>query len=466
MIRAACPKCNAALQVEDQHAGKLIACPKCKTSMQLPPGSPPSSPARPNAAPEPAAPPSLPPDSVPPPTPNTAASAALPSASTSSVSVPAQMTQMWGKLVGMVPASIFRPVVGMTSVIVASLFVSLFCGSVVVFFFSFLHNAAAVTCIALATRLQKSLYPLLAALLTITVWGWYWFTDVWTVISIFGLLTGISVGIWALLIFRSPDVKPIFADAIKPGPLDRFHTPTLAGVAGGVLVVILGIGYFAGSPGGGNEKLIQGDWEGQAGGDKIGIKFRKGDAIIQDVGGEVISAKYRFLDKQNIEFTLVSDGKKLKRRLVSLTGDELVIGTEEGGTAEYHRAGGKKGSKTAGGGKTGGKTAGAGKGDGGSSTGAEIVSEDQFVSCAKAIAAQRGTNLQQTVAVLKRWQKDFNMSNSLVAQLGRDIRDAGEWAGLTGDRLLTIVDQVRIELGKQGGTYNAQQTRTQIILRK
>ena len=39
MIRVSCPKCKAILQVEDQHAGKVIACSRCKTLAEVAAGS-------------------------------------------------------------------------------------------------------------------------------------------------------------------------------------------------------------------------------------------------------------------------------------------------------------------------------------------------------------------------------------------------------------------------------------------
>lgn len=285
----------------------------------------------------------------------------------------AESMNMARNLLGAIPASLFRPGIGMIVVIGLGLLASFFCGSLILFLFSFIHIAAAVACIVLAVRLQKFLYAPLSALLTMTVWGWYCLSGVPTIISILGLLVGIAVGTWAMFEFLRPETRRQFADPSIPSRLDRLSIPVLAGIlGGGPLILILGIGLLAGT----------------------------GDA-------------------------------------------------------------GKAGAR-----KVGSGTPGAGSGDAGASSGSEIVSEDQFVSCAKAIAAQRSTNLQQTVAVLKRWQKDFNMSSSLIAQLGRDIRDAGEQAGLTGDRLLNVVDRVRTELGSQGGSYSSQQTKTQIVLRK
>jgi hypothetical protein len=40
MIRVSCPKCKTLLQVEDNHAGQVIACSNCKTSLRLPPAPP------------------------------------------------------------------------------------------------------------------------------------------------------------------------------------------------------------------------------------------------------------------------------------------------------------------------------------------------------------------------------------------------------------------------------------------
>ena len=36
MIRVSCPKCKTVLQVQDKHAGQVIACSNCKTSLRLP----------------------------------------------------------------------------------------------------------------------------------------------------------------------------------------------------------------------------------------------------------------------------------------------------------------------------------------------------------------------------------------------------------------------------------------------
>ncbi|MBX9679647.1 MAG: DUF4339 domain-containing protein [Gemmataceae bacterium] len=145
------------------------------------------------------------------------------------------------KLLGAIPARIFRPVIGMIAVIALGLLVSFFSGSLILYFLSFIHVAAAVVCIVLATRLRKFLYAPVAAMLTTTVWGWYCFSAIPLAISIPGLLAGIAVGVWSLFVFRSPEVKALFADAGKPGTLDRLGTPVLAGAAGGLLVVILGI---------------------------------------------------------------------------------------------------------------------------------------------------------------------------------------------------------------------------------
>jgi hypothetical protein len=141
---------------------------------------------------------------------------------------------------GVVPVQNAPPIIGMSAVILLALLASFFCGSFLVFFISFLHNAGAIACIALTVRLQKSLFALLSALLTMTAWAWLCFTPVWTVVSILGLLAGIAVGVWALFAFRSSDVRVLFADA--SGPFDRFGTPVLAGAACVLLVVMLGVG--------------------------------------------------------------------------------------------------------------------------------------------------------------------------------------------------------------------------------
>lgn len=167
--------------------------------------------------------------------PSPAAAVAMPSA----VSVAPRAS---GKLLGVVPLQIAPPIISMVAVVLLALLASFFCGSFLVFFFSFLHNAGALACIVLTARLQKSLYALLAVLFTMTAWAWLCFTAVWTVVAILGLLAGIAVGIWAVLMFRSSNVRTLFADAGKPGPLDRFGTSILAGAASVLLVLILGIG--------------------------------------------------------------------------------------------------------------------------------------------------------------------------------------------------------------------------------
>ena len=59
MIRVSCPKCKTILQVDDQHAGQVIACSSCKTSLRLP-QAPAASPPPPAASNKPASPPPAP----------------------------------------------------------------------------------------------------------------------------------------------------------------------------------------------------------------------------------------------------------------------------------------------------------------------------------------------------------------------------------------------------------------------
>jgi len=134
----------------------------------------------------------------------------------------------------------------------------------------------------------------------------------------------------------------------------KAFTPMMkAGIIGGALctllfVCLIGVWFFGGGPGGANEKLIQGDWEGHRG--KIGIKFRNGDVVFNDIDWEgdarSASTKYRFLDKQTFEFTNIA-GEKVKMRIISLTSDELILAHEKtGATIEFHRVGGKAGGKS------------------------------------------------------------------------------------------------------------------------
>jgi uncharacterized protein DUF4339 len=170
-----------------------------------------------------AAPPSLPP------------AVSLPSPA----SVPAQTS---GRLLRIIPIHVAPPIIGMSAVVLLSLLASFFCGSALVFILSFLHNVVALACIVLTTRLQKSVYPLLAGLLTMTVWGWYCFTAVWTAVAIFGLLAGIGVGSWALFALFAPETRRQFADPSLPAQLARWPFPALAGIlGGGSLTLILGI---------------------------------------------------------------------------------------------------------------------------------------------------------------------------------------------------------------------------------
>ena len=330
MIRAACPKCNAALQVEDQHAGKLIACPKCKTSLQLPQvqsASPPSPPPKPIAAPAVAAPSPLPP--VVPPKPTAADSPALPSASVPPpVSAPAPAS---GKLLGVVPVQIAPPILGMTAVVLLALLASFFCGSFLVFFFAFLHNVGAVAGIVLTTRLQRFMYALLAALLTMTAWGWLCFTAVWTVVSILGLLVGIAVGVWAMFAFFRPETRRQFADPSLPARLERLPFPALAGIlGGGSLTLILGIGMVfwltTGSKTGGGR-----------GGNDAGKGFVKNGKDSGDVKVDLpdfSKVDYSF-DVSKVDYTKGPQGQKVETRTEN--GPNDVVRSEQ----QYQRPDGK-----------------------------------------------------------------------------------------------------------------------------
>lgn len=150
---------------------------------------------------------------------------------------------------GLLPARIALPVLGMLLVVGSGLCLSLFGVKVALFDDSDLRNQLliaaslfhcvfAVIAIVLTARLQYAV----AAVLTMTAWGWYCFATIPPIASILGLLAGISIGAWALFTFRSPDVKAMFADADKPGPLDRLGMPVFAGSAVGLLVLILGVG--------------------------------------------------------------------------------------------------------------------------------------------------------------------------------------------------------------------------------
>jgi len=108
--------------------------------------------------------------------------------------------------------------------------------------FALFHSVLAVVAVVFTARRQHYVAAPIAAALTMTAWGWFVFTALSPIVWILGVMAGISIGTWALFMFRSLDVKAMFADGEKPGPLDRFSTPRLAGAAVGLLAVILGIG--------------------------------------------------------------------------------------------------------------------------------------------------------------------------------------------------------------------------------
>lgn len=165
-------------------------------------------------------------------------------------------TPVVGKLLGakgLLPARIALPILGMLLVVGSGLCLSLFGVKVALFddsdlrnqlliAFSLFHCVFAVIAIVLTARLQHAVAAPAAAVLTMTAWGWYCFATIPPIASILGLLAGMSIGAWALWTFRQPDVKAMFADADKPGPLDRLGMPVFAGSALGLLVLILGIG--------------------------------------------------------------------------------------------------------------------------------------------------------------------------------------------------------------------------------
>jgi len=154
---------------------------------------------------------------------------------------------------GILPPRIALPTLGMMLVVGTGLYLSLF-GVLVALLdgtdirnqlliaFSLFHCVLAVIAIVLTARLQSSIVASVAAVLMMTAWGWYAFASIPPIATILGLMAGISFGAWALFTFRSPNVMTMFADAGKPGSLDDFGTPVLAGTTGGLLALILGIG--------------------------------------------------------------------------------------------------------------------------------------------------------------------------------------------------------------------------------
>lgn len=141
---------------------------------------------------------------------------------------------------GLLPARIALPILGMLLVVGSGLCLSLFGVKValiddsdlrnqLLIAFSLFHCVFAVIAIVLTARLQHAITAPVAAVLTMTVWGWYCFATIPPIASILGLMAGISIGAWALWTFRQPDVKAMFPDAGKPGPLDRLGMPVLAG---------------------------------------------------------------------------------------------------------------------------------------------------------------------------------------------------------------------------------------------
>jgi hypothetical protein len=76
----------------------------------------------------------------------------------------------------------------------------------------------------------------------------------------------------------------------------------------------------------------------------------------------------------------------------------------------------------------------------------EYVSEEAILRTAKAIAAQVGTDQDRTLAMLKRWQKDFNLAQFEVSAVGRTIWNIGLDTGVRGETVLLAVEQTRQSL--------------------
>ncbi len=160
-----------------------------------------------------------------------------------------------GRLLGAkgLPPKIAVPVLGMLAVFGSTLALSLFGVMQAVAdrhdlrfhlltAFALSHSVLGVVATALTARLRYSVAAPAAAILAATAFGWYVFASGWTIVWVLGLMAGVPLGAWALWTFRSPDVKALFADGDKPGPLDRLGTPALAGVAGLMLAAILAVG--------------------------------------------------------------------------------------------------------------------------------------------------------------------------------------------------------------------------------
>ena len=94
--------------------------------------------------------------------------------------------------------------------------------------FALRHSVLGVVANVLTARLRYSVAAP-AAVLAMTAFGWSVFTPGWPIVWVLGLTAGVPIRAWALWTFRSPDVKALFADGDKPGPLDRLGTPALAG---------------------------------------------------------------------------------------------------------------------------------------------------------------------------------------------------------------------------------------------
>lgn len=154
---------------------------------------------------------------------------------------------------GLLPARIALPVLGMMAVLGSTLTLSLFGVKEAItdahdlrfqllVAFALFHSVLGIAANVLTARLQHFVAAPAAAILTMTVFGWYVFALGWPIVWILGLMAGVSIGAWALWTFRSPDVRALFADAGKPGPVDRLGVPVLAGAGGGLLVLILCVG--------------------------------------------------------------------------------------------------------------------------------------------------------------------------------------------------------------------------------
>ena len=111
-----------------------------------------------------------------------------------------------------------------------------------------LHNGLAMYCLG-QTVLPNRRYgfAVLGSLLTMTGWGWMVFATIPIAITLLGVLAGLVMGFWGLMVLKNPEVRSQFKDQWLPAEKwwQRFSAPVITGAAGGGgLAVIFCFGFL------------------------------------------------------------------------------------------------------------------------------------------------------------------------------------------------------------------------------